>query len=318
MNTAIILTVLSAVLGVANSESTLAIDADFPDPCVIQTGDSYYAFATSGNGVNVQVASSSDFVTWDLMSGADALPGPFPSWVASSPAVWAPDVIQRDDGTYVMYFSAASSQDSSKHCVGAATSTSITGPYTPEDDVLACPLDQGGAIDADGFKDGDTYYVVYKIDGNSLDGDGTTHATPILLQELNSDAVTPNGGTTQLLDRDDNDGPLIEAPSLANVDGTYYLSFSSNTYDTTSYDVSYATASALTGPYTKTQAPNAPLLVSGDPSNFGNLAGPGGADFNGDGSKIVFHAFENGQTIDKGRAMYVADINVSGGVITIQ
>ncbi|KAJ5697762.1 arabinan-endo 1-5-alpha-L-arabinase [Penicillium malachiteum] len=318
MDTAIILTVLSAVLGVAKSESTRAIDADFPDPCVIQTGDGYYAFATSGNGVNVQVASSSDFVTWELMSGTDALPGPFPSWVASSPAVWAPDVIQRDDGTYVMYFSAASSQDSSKHCVGAATSTSITGPYTPEEDVLACPLDQGGAIDADGFRDGDTYYVVYKVDGNSLDGDGTTHATPILLQGLNSDAVTPNGGTTQLLDRDDNDGPLIEAPSLANVDGTYYLSFSSNMYDTTSYDVSYATASALTGPYTKAQAPYAPLLVSGDPSNVGNLAGPGGADFNGDASKIVFHAFENGQTIDNGRAMYVADINVSGVVITIQ
>lgn len=226
--------------------------------------------------------------------------------------------LYQDDGTFVMYFSAASSEDSSKHCVGAATSTSITGPYTPEDSALACPLDQGGAIDADGFSDGGTFYVVYKIDGNSLDGDGTTHATPIMLQGLNSDAVTPNGDPTQLLDRDDADGPLIEAPSLANVDGTYYLSFSSNMYDTTDYDVSYATASALTGPYTKAQAPNAPLLVSGDPSNVGDLAGPGGADFSADGLKIVFHAFENGQNIDDGRAMYVADVSVSGGVITIQ
>ncbi|KAJ5746174.1 arabinan-endo 1-5-alpha-L-arabinase [Penicillium odoratum] len=307
-----------AILRLAASESTRAIDSNFPDPCVIQTNDGYYAFATNGNGVNVQVASSSDFSSWDLMSGTDAMPGPFPSWIASSPAIWAPDVIQRADGTFVMYFSAASSEDSSKHCVGAATSTSITGPYTPENSALACPLDQGGAIDADGFSDGGNYYVVYKIDGNSLDGDGTTHATPIMLQGLNSDAVTPNGGSTQLLDRDDADGPLIEAPSLANVDGTYYLSFSSNMYDTTNYDVSYATASALTGPYTKVQAPDAPLLVSGDPSNVGNLAGPGGADFNGDASKIVFHAFENGQNIDDGRAMYVADISVSGGVITVQ
>ncbi|KAJ5527129.1 hypothetical protein N7513_011288 [Penicillium frequentans] len=318
MGSFIFLTIVSALLGLAASESTRVIDSNFPDPCVIQTSDGYYAFATNGNGVNVQVASSSDFSTWNLMSGTDALPGPFPSWVASSPAIWAPDVIQRDDGTFVMYFSAASSEDSSKHCVGAATSTTITGPYTPEDSVLACPLDQGGAIDADGFDDGGTYYVVYKIDGNSLDGDGTTHGTPIMLQGLNSDAVTPNGDSTQLLDRDDADGPLIEAPSLANVDGTYYLSFSSNMYDTTDYDVSYATASALTGPFTKVQAPDAPLLVSGDPSNVGNLAGPGGADFSADGSKIVFHAFENGQNIDNGRAMYVADISVSGGVITIQ
>lgn len=33
-------------------------------------------------------------------------------------------------------------------------------------------------------------------------------------------------------------------------------------YDTTFYDVSYATASDIAGPYTKAQAPNAPLLVS--------------------------------------------------------
>lgn len=216
-----------------------------------------------------------------------------------------------------MYFSAATSQDSSKHCVGAATSSTITGPYTPENDPLACPLNQGGAIDADGYKDGDTYYVLYKIDGNSLDGDGTTHPTPIMLQGLNSDAITPNGNAIQLLDRDDNDGPLIEAPSLANVGGTYYLSFSSNMYDTTNYDVSYATASAITGPYNKAQAPHAPLLQTGDPSNVGNLAGPGGADFNGDGSKIVFHAFENGQNIDNGRAMYVANIGASNDVLSV-
>ncbi|KAJ5098317.1 hypothetical protein N7532_005318 [Penicillium argentinense] len=320
MCSALLLTAVSVVLlnGISAAESTRALDTDFADPSVIRTDDGYYAFGTAGNGVNVQVATSSDFGSWELQSGTDAMPGPFPSWIAESPAIWAPDVIQRDDGTFVMYFSAASADDNSKHCIGAATSSSITGPYTPGDSALACPLDQGGAIDADGFKDGDTYYVVYKIDGNSLNNDGSTHPTPIMLQGLNSDAVTPNGDPIQLLDRDDNDGPLIEAPSLVNVDGTYYLSFSSNMYDTTKYDVSYATATALAGPYTKATAPNAPLLVSGDPSNVGNLAGPGGADFNGDGTKVVFHAFENGQNIDDGRAMYVADISCANGVITVQ
>ncbi|CAG8228879.1 unnamed protein product [Penicillium salamii] len=308
----------SAILlgGLVASQPTRAIDGDFADPCVIQTDDAYYAFGTSANGLNVQIAKSSDFSSWELLSGSDAMPGPFPSWVASNPLIWAPDVIKRDDGTFVMYFSAASSEDDSKHCVGAATSSSITGPYTPTENALACPLDQGGAIDADGFKDGGTYYVVYKVDRNSLNGDGTTHPTPLMLQGLNSDAVTPNGNPTQLLDRDDTDGPLIEAPSLANVDGTYYLSFSSNAYDTEKYDVSYATASALTGPYTKARDPDAPLLVSGDASDVGNLSGPGGSDFL-DGSKIVFHAFENGKNIDDGRAMYVADINTAGGVINL-
>ncbi|KAJ6134079.1 arabinan-endo 1-5-alpha-L-arabinase [Penicillium sp. IBT 18751x] len=319
MGSIFLITYVSVVLmsGFAAAQPTRAIDSDFADPCVIQVDGGYYAFATAGNGVNVQVASSSDFSTWDLLSGTDAMPGPFPSWVASSPAIWAPDVNQRDDGTFVMYFSAASSQDSSKHCVGAATSSSITGPYTPGNDPLACPLDRGGAIDADGYKDGDTYYVVYKIDGNSLDGDGTTHATPIMLQALDSDAVTPIGDATQLLDRDNNDGPLIEAPSLANIGGTYYLSFSSNMYNTLNYDVSYATAAAIAGPYTKAQAPGAPLLISGDASDAGDLGGPGGADFNADGSRIVFHAFENGQNLDNGRAMYVADIGASNNMLRV-
>lgn len=216
-----------------------------------------------------------------------------------------------------MYFAAASSADDTKHCIGAATSSAIWGPYTPEENVLACPLDQGGAIDPNGYIDNGNYYVLYKVDGSSLDGNGTTPPTPIMLQPLDSDALTPINAPIQLLDRDANDGPLIEAPSLANVNGIYYLSFSSNMYNTLYYDVSYATASALTGPYTKAQAPNAPLLVSGYESNVGPLGGPGGADFDAYGSRIVFHAFENGQNIDNGRAMYVADVSCSNGAISV-
>jgi hypothetical protein len=78
----------------ANAESARVLDTNFPDPCIIETNGQYYSFATNGNGVNIQIASSPDFNTWTLMSGVDALPGPFPSWVASSPATWAPDVSQ--------------------------------------------------------------------------------------------------------------------------------------------------------------------------------------------------------------------------------
>jgi beta-xylosidase len=97
MTSKLLFSVASALLmnGFAVAQPTRVIDSDFADPCVIQTGDGYYAFATSGNGVNVQIASSSDFASWQLLSGNDAMPGPFPSWVASTPAIWAPDVIQR-------------------------------------------------------------------------------------------------------------------------------------------------------------------------------------------------------------------------------
>lgn len=138
-----------------------------------------------------------------------------------------------------------------------------------------------------------------------------------MLQALEADGVTPTGSLIQLIDRSDADGPLIESPSLASVGGTYYLTFSSNYYNTMYYDISYATASSITGPWTKAQAPNAPLLVSGDASTGGNLGAPGGADFNSDGSAIVFHAFLNGTDIHQGRAMYTAELNAGGGVITV-
>lgn len=113
------------------------------------------------------------------------------------------------------------------HCVGAATSTSPQGPYTPQSQPIACQTSGGGAIDPAGFQDSDgTRYVVYKVDGNNLGGGGScgngdeSHSTPIMLQKLASDGVTPTGNPVQILDRDSNDGPLIEAPSLILHSGT--------------------------------------------------------------------------------------------------
>ena len=78
-----------------HADTKRVLDTDFPDPCVIKTDAGYYAFGTAGNGVNVQVARSEDFSSWELLSDTDALPGPFPDWVASEPNTWAPDVIKR-------------------------------------------------------------------------------------------------------------------------------------------------------------------------------------------------------------------------------
>lgn len=72
------------------------LNVDFPDPSLIKTDDGWYSFATAGNGVQVQVATSSDFKTWELLKGHDAIPGPFPDWTKKEgPEVWAPDVIKR-------------------------------------------------------------------------------------------------------------------------------------------------------------------------------------------------------------------------------
>lgn len=87
--------VLAALSQRALAAPVRVVDTDFPDPSVIKTDEGYYSFATAGNGVNTQIASSSDFQSWKLLSGQDAVPGPFPDWMANPPGIWAPDVIKR-------------------------------------------------------------------------------------------------------------------------------------------------------------------------------------------------------------------------------
>jgi len=75
----------------------------------------------------------------------------------------------QDDGTYVMYYSATTTADTSKHCVGAAKASSVAGPYKPvSDQPLICPLDQGGAIDSAVYNDNGERYITWKVDGNAI------------------------------------------------------------------------------------------------------------------------------------------------------
>ncbi|EXJ80384.1 hypothetical protein A1O1_08528 [Capronia coronata CBS 617.96] len=286
------------------------VETNFPDPAIIHVDGVSYAFATNNRGVggemiHIQVATSSDNQTWTLSDHHDALPQ-VAAWETGT-RVWAPDVIQLDDGSFVLYYTDALASTPRFHCVGAATSRNVMGPYAPLDHPIACPdiLTKGGAIDPDGFQDPATgkRYVVYKTDGNSIGHGGSCNngiapivPTPIMLQEVGSDGISLVGDAIQILDRDDFDGPLIEAPSLhRSEEGIYFLFFSSNCYTTPKYDVSYATATSIYGPYTKS---GRPLLVTSD----ADLVGPGGLDIIKDGDLVVFHGhmtFSNDPTLKK-------------------
>ena len=188
---------------------------------------------------------------------------------------------------------------------------------------------QGGAIDPAGFQDADgTMYVVYKIDGNNRGHGGNCGnsvdpivPTPIMLQQLASDGVTPVGNPQQILDRGEADGPLVEAPSLTRVADSssaggwlYILFFSSNCYSGDLYDTSYATSSNGIknggGDYAKA---GVPLLVTG--SDGGKLYSPGGLDVGPDASKVVFHA-DLGTSVDT-RQMWAGQITVDVGGRTV-
>ena len=120
------------------------------------------------------------------------------------------------------------------------------------------------------------------------------------------DWITPVGDAVQILDRTADDGPLVEAPNLIRKsDGTYVLFFSSHCFSSTQYDVKFATASSMAGPYTRGAAP---LIQSGEDG----VTAPGGGTSTPGGHYIAFHA-----NCPAGRCMYVTALNMDGAHVKV-
>ncbi|KAL5357563.1 glycosyl hydrolase [Aspergillus floccosus] len=296
-----------------SSNKPLLVVDNFPDPGLIHINGTWIAYGTNAkkndtNVAHIPVATSMDFTNWTRIKDYDAMPT-LGGWETKINH-WAPDVIQRNDGKFVIYYSGELKDWKRHHCVGAAVSTAEDpiGPYVPEEKPLACPREYGGAIDPSPFRDTDgKLYVVYKADGNSIGHGGECNngkkpivTVPIMLQELEDDGITPVGDPLQILKNEESDGPLVEAPNLIYTQGLYYLFFSSHCFTSPEYDVKYAYSTSLNGPYVRAARP---LLKSGD---FG-LKSPGGATVSRDGTKIVFHA----DCKTSWRCMFAAAIDIS-------
>lgn len=131
-----------------------------------------------------------------------------------------------------------------------------------------------------------------------------------MLQEMDvNNWVSPVGNPIQILDRTDADGPLVEAPYIIGTsDGHYVLFYSTHCYTSTAYDIKYAVATSVTGPYTR----KGQLIGTGD---FG-LTSPGGASATPGGDVLLFHANCAGTT-DGSRCMHTIDLSSAGGVVTL-
>lgn len=263
------------------------IDQDFADPDVLKVGDSYYAYATNSAGKNIQVARSSDLVSWEVLD--DALPIQ-PDWAALNfGLIWAPEVTSWDGKTFVMYFVARDTA-SDKQCIGVATSQQPAGPFAGVGGKpLICQTDQGGSIDASAFADEDGQrYLLWKNDGNCCGLD-----TWLYIQPVSADGLTLSGEPTKLIKQDQAwEGLLVEAPTLWKHGGKYFLFYSANSYAGGDYAIGYAVADAPTGPYTKPT--RQPLLASNYDS--GVATGPGGqdvvADADGD-TWLMYHTWDS-------------------------
>lgn len=327
--------------------------SNFPDPALLRANKTWYVYGTnSAAGIiesnvhgqvkdfgiaNVQLATSENMLDWTFSNNIKGPLQELGEWVAKDtmPAeadanvqvrradVWAPEILQRPDGKFVLYYSAtaASAANSAVHCFGAAISDEPTGPFKPEPNPIACPVEEGGAIDPGAITDSDgSIYLVYKIDGNLRGYGGECRnmvfpqkATPILLQRMEADGITPSGAPVTILDRTPDDGPLVEAPVMARSDGgIYFLFYSSGCTFNPSYNIKYATSRSITGPYTRASEP---LLQTG---SWGLLA-PGSPTVWEDEKKwhIAFHAR---LYTDVGgiRGLYMAGLKLDGTTATLE
>jgi beta-xylosidase len=261
------------------------IKRDFPDPDLLQVGDTYYAYATNSGVAHVQAVRSNDLVRWELITGV--LPA-MPEW-ARPGLTWAPEVTTWDEGQSFVLYMTARDIASDKQCIGLGTSDAPEGPFlelqaTP----LICQVDEGGSIDAAAFRDDDgTPYLLWKNDGNCC-GDPVF----IYIQQLAPDGLSLVGEPTRLITNDQLwEGPLVEAPTLWKHEGRYYLFYSANSYAGADYAMGYAVAETITGPYEK---PGTEPFLATD-MGVGAAIGPGGQDIVRDAEGdtwLVYHSWD--------------------------
>lgn len=257
---------------------TKLIAQDFPDPDIVKVGNTWYGYSTQ-NFRHLPVASATGIDgPWQVRG--DAMPGgPSGSWAVSG-RTWAPDVFRNPDGTLTLTYT-AHHRASGRQCIGVATATSALGPFTPlGGGPLICPLELGGAIDANTFVDADgTRYLVWKNDGNAIGRPST-----LWLSRTANNGTTLVGSRVALI----TSSGIIEAPDLIRRASRYVLFFSSGSYTGCGYNTTYATATSLSGPWTVAFRP---LITTASVNS--TVCGPGGADAvtSADGDRMFFHGW---------------------------
>ncbi len=255
-------------------------DTNFPDPFILRVGETYHAYSTNDAEANVPTLRSGDLVDWN--KGEDAMPD-LASWVTPG-QTWAPEVLRREGGGYVLYYTAASTAEG-RQCVGRAVGDSPEGPFVDRaEKPFVCQVKEGGSIDASPFVDGDgRLYLLWKNDGNAVGRD-----TYIYAQRMSADGLDLLGEPVRLFKQDAAwEGELVEAPVMWKRDGEYYLFYSANAYYNKSYAVGYATCEGPLGPCRK--APENPVLQTRE-----GAVGPGHVAVIEDGSGktwVAYHAW---------------------------
>ncbi len=269
---------------------------DFPDPFVLRAGDTYYAYSTNSGAGDVQVISSKDLMTWQLVG--NALPV-LPGW-ARPGTTWAPSVLARN-GSFVLYYTTRNNITNGQ-CITRAVSKSPAGPFVDDSwGPILCA--GGGDIDPSPFVDADgRAYILWKEEGTGA---------ALWSQELTADGRGVTGAPHRLLAADRAfERRNVEGPSLVLAGGTYVLLYSAADWQSPAYTTAYAICAGPSGPCTK--PPENRVL-----SSASKLAGPGGAEVFRDAAgqlQVAFHAYSQPNVgYPSSRYLHIAPMRVVAG-----
>ena len=224
------------------------------DPFVLPTSKLDYMYSSGVASVgDLHLPERTFTVMGKFLSLRDAMPT-LPSWVLPNSELWAPDV-RKVGATYVMWFSGLDRATRcrtgvSAWCIGVATSTSPTGPFTSHSlTPTICQTSGHGDIDPRTFvaPDGQEW-LYWKNDGNAV-AMGRSVSTHIYAQRLATDGQTLIGSTSVLLTSDlPWEEGLIEAPDMVHVGNRYLLFFAGNSSDGAANGIGLALCKEPGGP----------------------------------------------------------------------
>ncbi len=261
---------------------TPAFAGDAPDPDIVYSGGTYYAFTTGtqlGNHLQALVDTSGNPTAgWGSYTGhsfgSSALPAT-PSWetvnTQTSPGVFF------YGGHWVMWYDASVNPhpvDSGHSCLSVATAASLTPSSPVFTDSTGGPTycgaggSAGDVLDPSPFVDpatGAAYLLWKSNDGTSAE------PSQVWSVRLSADGTHFAGTPTVLLTVDQADLPwetTVDDPQMVFGVGGYDLLFSPGDFQSASYAEALTTCSGPLGPCGQ---PAGPFLTS-----YGSVAGPGG------------------------------------------
>lgn len=227
-------------------------------------------------------------------AAGDAMPDGPGAWAEPNGHIWAPGVARHKD-KYIMFYS-ATKRGTNQKCIGRAHSQSARGPFQSVSE-WACPPEGRWAIDPNPFVADGKLYVAYRDDyityypetGLSVvqtDDQGgaiwDTRRDLLKSTDISWDTISMSGDTR-----------VVENPSLFQHEGTWYLAYSGNNWDSPRYAIGIADCGPSPLP-----AQRCTPLQNGVARPYFGYTGSGGlnpfralpGDHPGPGGMDVFHA----------------------------